>query len=91
MIRNALPLAVAALAIAAGGCGSSGDPRKTETVKPASSTTGAGALPQELLGSYERFVSKADIERTQKKRSELDRISRSRSRRRRSCSSNPPG
>jgi hypothetical protein len=71
MNRRAVPITVAAFALAAGGCGSSDDSKKTETVKPASSTTSTAGVPQDLLGSYQRLVSKADIERTQKKRSEL--------------------
>ncbi len=60
-------IAVAALALAAPGCGSS----KKTAAKRVASTTSAAAVPQDLAGAYKRFVSQADIQRTQKKRSEL--------------------
>jgi hypothetical protein len=65
-------MAVAALALVAVGCGS--DDKKSDqtaaTNTTAASTTGA-ALPPGLAGSYARSVTKADIDRTQKARSEL--------------------
>jgi hypothetical protein len=67
MTRYTVPIAVAALALAAGGCGSD----KQAAAKPAASTTSAASPPQDLAGAYKRFVSKADIDRTQKERSEL--------------------
>jgi hypothetical protein len=56
------------LAVAAAGCGSS-DGKKTPATQTSAAT--APSPPHALLGKYQRFVSKADIERTQKKRSEL--------------------
>jgi hypothetical protein len=68
MNRTTLPLTAAAIALAAAGCGST----KEATSKNASSTTAAAAsTPHELLAQWTRFVTKADIERTKKKRSEL--------------------
>jgi hypothetical protein len=74
MNRHALPLAVAAVALAASGCGSGDDSKKSSAGAPATtagSTPNQPKPPQELLGIYTRSVTKADIERTQKKRSEL--------------------
>jgi hypothetical protein len=72
MNRHSLPVAIAALTVVAAGCGSSGQSTKGG-VSPASGThpAAAPAAPHELLGQYTRFVTKADIARTQKKRSEL--------------------
>jgi hypothetical protein len=69
MNRLVIPAAAAALAIASGGCGSNDDKAATASA-PATATTSSAALPSELAGSYTRFVSKADIERTKAKRSE---------------------
>jgi hypothetical protein len=73
MNRLVVPIATAALAIVSAGCGS--DDNKdadaaTSASKPAA-TTQPSSLPSQLAGSYTRFVSKADIERTQSKRSEV--------------------
>src|SRR5438876_7179221 len=64
--------AIAVLAVAAAGCGSS-DSKKTATTRSTAtqSATGAASPPHALLGQYRRSVTKADIARTQKKRSEL--------------------
>ncbi len=72
MNRLAIPVAVAALAVLPAGCGSNDDEgaAASTTTTAAAKATPAG-LPQELAGSYGRFVSKADIERTQSKRSEV--------------------
>src|SRR3954468_15236449 len=72
MNRTTLPLAAAAIALAGAGCGSGDDSAgSTATTTNAGSTTAAAAPPQELLGQWSRHVTKADIARTQKKRSEL--------------------
>jgi hypothetical protein len=68
MNRTTLPLTAAAIALAATGCGSA---NKAATATNASSTTAATSTPHELLAQWTRFVSKADIARTEKKRSEL--------------------
>ena len=60
--------AIALLAVAAAGCGSS-DSKKSAA--PQASAATAPSPPHALLGKYQRFVSKADIARTQKTRSEL--------------------
>jgi hypothetical protein len=70
MNRHVLPVAVTALAVAASGCGS-GDDAKTTAASSTAAQVKPAATPQELLGTYSRAVSKADIERTTKKRSEL--------------------
>ena len=65
--------ALAVLTLAAAGCGSS-DGKKSSTASSAprqASATTPASPPPALLGKYRRFVSKADIDRTQKKRSEL--------------------
>jgi hypothetical protein len=69
MNRYAFTSAIAAAALVTAGCGSSDDSKKTAVT----TTTQAAATspPQALAGSYERDVTRADIERTQKKRSEL--------------------
>jgi hypothetical protein len=71
MKRLVISTAVAALAFAPAGCGSDDD--EATAAKPATTAaaTQPTGLPQELAGSYSRFVSKADIERTQAKRSEI--------------------
>src|SRR5436190_550901 len=61
--------ALAFLALAVAGCGSSES--KTTATNRSAATTSAASPPHALLGQYRRFVSKADIDRTQKKRSEL--------------------
>jgi hypothetical protein len=75
MNRIAIPIAVAALAVVPAGCGS-GDSKDssaaTAATKPAG-TTQPSSLPAQLAGGYTRYVSRADIERTQKKRSEVGR------------------
>jgi hypothetical protein len=68
MNRTTLPLTVAAIALAAAGCGTA---KKEAAATNASSTTVATSTPQELLAQWTRFVSKSDIARTKKKRSEL--------------------
>src|SRR3954468_4121041 len=70
MNRTTLPLAALTITVAAAGCGSSSDSadKATTTTKPVSATA---SPPKELLAQWTRFVSKADIERTQKNRSEL--------------------
>jgi hypothetical protein len=73
MNRLAIPIAVATLAIVPAGCGSDDESATATTTK----TTAAAAqqaqsgLPSELAGSYTRYVTKADIERTQATRSEV--------------------
>ena len=57
----------ATLALVAAGCGSD-DEKQASTAPPAPTTA---APPQELAGGWTRQVTKADIERTQKTRSEL--------------------
>jgi hypothetical protein len=70
MNRYALSTAIAA-AVLVSGCGSSDDSKKTSAAAPATSTASATPPPQDLVGTYKRFVSKSDINRTQKNRSEL--------------------
>lgn len=77
MNRHIIPITAATLAVAAAGCGSDdksaadgGAAKPQSTVSRTAAKTPA-ALPQELAGAYTRFVTKADIERTQRKRSEL--------------------
>jgi hypothetical protein len=65
-----LTVTAAALAVAIPGCGSS----DTSSSNAATTTRAAAATastPSELLGQWTRFVTKADIARTQRKRSEL--------------------
>ena len=72
MKRKAIPTTAAvAAAILVAACGS-GD-KQTAATNAASTTAAsqASTLPPGLAGAYSRFVSKADIERTQKKRSEV--------------------
>jgi hypothetical protein len=69
MNRHAFTTAIAAAALVASGCGSSDDAEKTAATTTARAA--ATSPPQDLVGSYERDVTHADIERTQKKRSEL--------------------
>lgn len=63
-------LAIAAAGLVVAGCGSDDESEsssKTET----QASTAAPSFPKELLGSYTRNVTKADIERTAKFRAEL--------------------
>jgi hypothetical protein len=73
MNRLAIPAAVAALAIAPAGCGSDDDSATatTTTTAAAAAQPKQSGLPSELAGGYTRFMNKADIERTQAKRSEV--------------------
>lgn len=73
MNRHAFPLSVAIIALAASGCGSGDDSKNSSTAGSATNASSQSQAkpPQELLGIYTRSVTKADIERTQKKRSEL--------------------
>src|SRR3954470_13668368 len=73
MNRHAIPAAAAAVAIAVAGCGSddSKDAGAATAATTTTATSQAPGLPASLAGSYTRFVSKADIDRTQKHRSEL--------------------
>jgi hypothetical protein len=73
MNRRAFPIAAAALALAAAGCGSddSGSGHAATASTPGTGTTTTAGLPPGLAGSFKRAVTKADIARTQKKRSEL--------------------
>ncbi|MEA2422225.1 MAG: hypothetical protein QOF55_1324, partial [Thermoleophilaceae bacterium] len=64
MNRHAIPAAAAALAILAAGCGSGSD-SKTATVKPAAAVRAKPGVPRALAGSYTRFVTRADIARTE--------------------------
>jgi hypothetical protein len=57
------------VAITAAGCGSSDS--KTPATNASNAPKTSTSAPPALLGQYQRFVSKADIERTEKKRSEL--------------------
>jgi hypothetical protein len=70
MNRHTLTAAASAIAVTAAGCGSSEDSadKSATTTRPAAATAPAPSAPS---GQYTRFVSKADIERTQRKRSEL--------------------
>lgn len=74
MNRLVITATAAALAIAAAGCGSSSDKNDSGAATAASTSTTTTSqsptVPQELVGGYTRFVSKADIARTQKTRSE---------------------
>jgi hypothetical protein len=70
MNRTTLPLAAAAIALTAAGCGSSGDSAGNATATTAPAAASA-SQPTELLAQWTRVVSKTDIDRTQKKRSEL--------------------
>jgi hypothetical protein len=71
MNRIAIPVAVAALAIVPAGCGSDDESATATTTKTtAAAQPKQSGLPSDLAGNYTRFVSKADIERTQKTRSE---------------------
>jgi hypothetical protein len=54
----------------AAGCGSD-DKKSDHAAKASTTSTAEAALPSGLAGSYARSVTKADIERTQKERSEL--------------------
>jgi hypothetical protein len=60
---------LAVVASTATGCGSSDS--KTPATNGSNAAQTSRSAPPALLGQYQRFVSKADIERTQKKRSEL--------------------
>jgi hypothetical protein len=73
MNRHAFPLSVAVIALAASGCGSGDDSKSSSAADSATTASSQSQAkpPQELLGIYTRSVTKADIERTQKKRSEL--------------------
>jgi hypothetical protein len=68
MNRTTLPLTAAAIALAAAGCGTA---KHSATHTNASSITAAASTPHELLAQWTRFVTKSDIARTKKKRSEL--------------------
>ena len=75
MNRRAFPAAATALALVAAGCGSddkTSDQPAASSTTAASTTAAAGtALPPGLAGSFQRAVTTADIDRTQKKRSEI--------------------
>jgi hypothetical protein len=72
MNRQVLPTTAAALAIVVAGCGSHDDKSATaSTPRTSAAQPKTAGLPQALAGSYTRFVNKADIERTQAKRSEV--------------------
>jgi hypothetical protein len=70
MNRHTLTAAASAIAVAAAGCGSSDD-TSDKGGTAARPTTATAPAASGLSGQYTRFVSKADIERTQRKRSEL--------------------
>jgi len=73
MNRRLMPTAAAALAIAIAGCGSDGGKNDSGAATAAATTTATSqgaSVPPALAGAYTRSVTKADIERTQKKRSE---------------------
>jgi hypothetical protein len=73
MNRFTIPATAAALTLVVAGCGSGDDPKDSGAATAAATTTStsqASGLPSQLAGSYTRSVSKADIERTQAKRSE---------------------
>lgn len=63
-----LPLRAAGVAAAAGllasGCGSSNDAASTGAPAASSPATATAAIPPQLLGTYVRTVSQADIDRT---------------------------
>jgi hypothetical protein len=71
MNRHTLPAAAAAIALSAAGCGSGDESSKTVAASASTTTASATSPPKELLAQWTRFVTKADIARTQKKRSEL--------------------
>jgi hypothetical protein len=72
MNRNTLTLAAAAVALTAAGCGSSGgSTNERAATTNARNTAASTSTPRELLGQWTRRVTRADIARTQKKRSEL--------------------
>jgi hypothetical protein len=73
MNRRAVSATAAALALVAAGCGSSSDAEDSGAATASTTTTAASqssSLPAQLAGSYTRSVTEADIDRTQKKRSE---------------------
>src|SRR4051812_4369623 len=71
MNRHAIPVAAASVAMLVAGCGSDdGDKGAATAATTANAASQAAALPPGLAGGYTRYVSKADIERTQKTRSE---------------------
>jgi hypothetical protein len=70
MNRLASPTAAAVcIALAFAGCGSSGNSSKPSTTRAARASATTGPLAP-LLGTYTRFMSKADIARTQTIRDE---------------------
>jgi hypothetical protein len=71
MKRFAIPAAALALAIVPAGCGSDDDGATAAKPATTSAQSEPAGPPPELAGSYTRFVGKADIARTQKKRSEV--------------------
>jgi hypothetical protein len=71
MNRTTLTAAATAAVLAATGCGSDDEASKTVAASAATTTAPAGSTPNELLAQWTRVVSKADIDRTQKTRSEL--------------------
>jgi hypothetical protein len=71
MNRHTLPATTALIALTAAGCGSGGEPSKTAAASTATTTASSISTPRDLLAQWTRVVSKADIDRTQKKRSEL--------------------
>jgi hypothetical protein len=63
--------AATAIAVAAAGCGSShSSASKTATAAAAPAASATSGAPAVLLGTYTRFVTKADIARTRKIRNE---------------------
>jgi hypothetical protein len=71
MNRHTLTAAAAVIAVSAAGCGSNADSSKPAAASATTTTASATSPPTELLAQWTRAVSKADIDRTQKKRSEL--------------------
>ena len=69
----AIALALACLGLAGAGCGSADDDATTAAAPAATASApapAAAAVPQELLGTYARRVTRADIQRTDKLRNE---------------------
>ena len=71
MTRSATAAAVAIAVLGVAGCGSSKSDDKSTAAKPPSTAPATAKVPPELLGSYTRKVTQADIDRTQRKRSEV--------------------